>query len=217
MTTEQNNITDQINASTDRKGGPLLDPTPRSGPTACDLLQALGEPHQIVQGRRTIRHWSAEAEPDSNGYLFEDGDGILVARTASKHDPAYPDAIRQIQSLLKYSRNHSLKPREIIVVTGQSGLAAFQERWDLERIQETVGSGTTKWFAYQNPDRVARCWHVLDEVLCLAEDTEAELHIPSLGGRLGPDEIAHLRIGLQLERLILEHERAPQVDGEDNA
>jgi hypothetical protein len=218
MKTEPKNIRDQKKTSTNAENNPSplgLELASEWG--AADLFQGLGEPHQIVQGRRTIRHWSAEAAPDSNGYLFEDGDGILVGRTATKHDPAYPHEIHQIQSLLKYSWSHSLKPREIIMVSGQSGLAAFQERWDLKRIQETVGSGTTKWFAYQNPDRVARRWHVLDEVLCFAEDTGTELHIPSLGGRLGPDEIAQLRIGMQLERLIHEHGRAPQVNGEDNA
>ncbi len=203
MKTESKNIRDQRKTLTKAENSSSsLDFELASERGAADHLQGLGEPHQIVRGRTTIRHWSAEAAPDGNGYLFEDGDGILVARTASSTDGSYRAGLGQLLSLIQYSQSQLLKPREIIIMTGQPGVSAFRDRWDLNRIRDGIDSGLIGWFAFRSADRIARCPHLLNEALQLVDGAGADLHTVDGGGLLGPNEIAELRMKIELELLL---------------
>ncbi len=158
-----------------------------------DLSEYLGEPLEPKGQAAGISHWVAESAPKDNGFLFEKGDGILVARTASDEHRSHQVAMEQIGKLITLSRKEDLMPREIIVLTGQSGLADFADRWDLLRIQEQIEEGAINWVAYCDIDRVGKSIPVLERFISLLDDTGTSLFLGSDDGKLSEETRGMIR------------------------
>ena len=119
--------------------------------------------------------------------MFPDGNGVVAARLAHGDPRSRSLALEQLGRVLAFVESEGLRPREAVVLVGQSGRADFADRWDLTKIREGIEGGRTRWVAFQSIDRIARDPRVLDDFIRLLDRSGVDLFLAEHHGPIDLD------------------------------
>lgn len=174
----------------------------RTAATA-ELHEALGPPTFERVDSVAIEYWTAETARKDNGFIFPDGDGILVARISTADAKKGETALGQVHALNEYAKANGLRPREIIVTTKNRGTRDYAKRWDFLRIEQGIASGTVHWVAFYSVDRMTRRLESGLRFLRFLDATKTTLHLLDIGIREpGGDDLV-----LNISQVMAERER----------
>ncbi len=111
--------------------------------------------------------------------LVAEGDGVLLVRSATS------DGVRgQLMVVADMVERHQLEPRFVIVAAGLSGRAPFDERPDLQEIQQALREGWCRWVGISDLNRIARDAQVSASFSDLLQANDARLYAAAFGRAL---------------------------------
>lgn len=149
-----------------------------------ELFAALGQPTPEFHDGAVVYRFRGEDLPADNGYVYADGDGMLVHRLSSDDVQKHETVMSGVHAMHRLAERLDLRPREILVTMRNSGTRRYENRPDFALIERRIAAGEINWVAFRAPDRIGRDLFPTMQFYDLLKRTNTGLYLCTIGDRV---------------------------------